>query len=545
MVQVIIHEFVIIFISAASAKQFAAKAKPIVPKIETPTAVNHLFLAKQGLHGKNRFVATGPRIANMYPVTRPVHLEQRPKSVQPITPHVVGDTKCKWVQKQKKEFDKGTKVTKSTSSPKKTETENVNGKEKEANNNVYVREEHCELKAVITEAEIENSNNNCDTSYRQDGDGSVNDSGLGTSLHSVSIVDATDIEIKKDENRSLDCQNNKAFHKKLLSEQQQVAAADNVVLMDVTESGKENAEYDSISENTTEMERKHLKETDLNIEPGSDCAIKGLHDSECDSVACRMSEHGTPADDICESDTVGLIHQLSTRIGAADLSVHGSAELADSVDSGALNESTVKATSHQLANGELQNKFHRGKHTDEVLNTKKEEAKRNKCDSETEVESTSNIKLSNENNQGIVVTTTGNINNNCSISDGKHKSKIVLSEQTSEHMDNAEEQKLKCSKSVKSSSKDSKDCVGVESQRTDSKSESVNMYYSTKKHLAAKASSFDDHLQTYRQQKKSFNPFPVKHVNTNRAKTGVKLGLYKQSTLDEFERNLRKPVWGK
>ncbi|KAK7101893.1 hypothetical protein V1264_020204 [Littorina saxatilis] len=36
-----------------------------------------------------------------------------------------------------------------------------------------------------------------------------------------------------------------------------------------------------------------------------------------------------------------------------------------------------------------------------------------------------------------------------------------------------------------------------------------------------------------------FNPFPVKHVNTNRAKTGLKLGLYTPSTLEQIQGQLR------
>ncbi|XP_076468667.1 TBC1 domain family member 30-like isoform X2 [Babylonia areolata] len=36
-----------------------------------------------------------------------------------------------------------------------------------------------------------------------------------------------------------------------------------------------------------------------------------------------------------------------------------------------------------------------------------------------------------------------------------------------------------------------------------------------------------------------FNPFPVKHVNTNRARTGLKLGLYTPSTLQQLQGQLR------
>jgi len=57
------------------AKHQAAKTRPILPPIETPIAMNHLFLAKRDGKGRNRFVAAGPRIGNMYPKMSPMKLE--------------------------------------------------------------------------------------------------------------------------------------------------------------------------------------------------------------------------------------------------------------------------------------------------------------------------------------------------------------------------------------------------------------------------------------------------------------------------------------
>ena len=76
---------------------------------------------------------------------------------------------------------------------------------------------------------------------------------------------------------------------------------------------------------------------------------------------------------------------------------------------------------------------------------------------------------------------------------------------------------------------------------------SFQQYYNNKRNLSTdSASSLEAQLKKCNVRKKTFNPFPVKHVNQNRAKTGIKLGLYKQSTLEEFERNLKnQSVWGK
>jgi hypothetical protein len=46
--------------------------------------------------------------------------------------------------------------------------------------------------------------------------------------------------------------------------------------------------------------------------------------------------------------------------------------------------------------------------------------------------------------------------------------------------------------------------------------------------------------------KKPFNPFPVRHFNENRAKTGIKLGMYKTSTFDNLEKqSKRRTLWSK
>ncbi|KAL3852211.1 hypothetical protein ACJMK2_015883 [Sinanodonta woodiana] len=80
----------------------------------------------------------------------------------------------------------------------------------------------------------------------------------------------------------------------------------------------------------------------------------------------------------------------------------------------------------------------------------------------------------------------------------------------------------------------------------DHQSKSFQQYYSNKRSMSATSSqALDNRQPKNRPSSKPFNPFPIKHVNQNRARTGVKLGLYKMSTLEEFEKNIRQPVWGK
>ena len=76
---------------------------------------------------------------------------------------------------------------------------------------------------------------------------------------------------------------------------------------------------------------------------------------------------------------------------------------------------------------------------------------------------------------------------------------------------------------------------------------SFQQYYINKRNLdGGAAKALESQVKKSQMPKKMFNPFPVKHVNQNRAKTGIKLGLYKPATLEEFERNLKgNVVWGK
>lgn len=76
---------------------------------------------------------------------------------------------------------------------------------------------------------------------------------------------------------------------------------------------------------------------------------------------------------------------------------------------------------------------------------------------------------------------------------------------------------------------------------------SFQQYYINKRNLnSTSLQAIESQVKKSHMPKKVFNPFPVKHVNQNRAKTGIKLGLYKQSTLEQFEKTLKSStVWGK
>ena len=481
---VLAHMFLSVFSGASAKQQYAAKSKPIVPKMELPTAVNHLFLAKQGTHGKNRYVAAGPRIANMYPVTRPVPLEESPRTVRPITPHILGDTKCKWLQKQKKEPDGNAKT---PVSPKKSALNDI--KEVESNIDKGLNQESDEVKAVK-----EKNNNNSEVSSKQGFEKTMNDSGLGTSVHSSEssdFVGAYVTEANQGVNEGkIDIADDKSVlgNQKINSTQKPGAA-----------NGSENGILnESITMHNTENSQTEV--TDI-----QEKSVDSSDENECFSH--EINELSKTAH-ISESDSCVSADKHSSNLGDQGLDTLG-----ESSDSGALNVSELKAVSHQLANGDV-NRSH--------------------------IDNSSKI------NQEVgAAASSMNINNNCVSVDevGNVKPKIALASYLQVNSNTDKNQKQNSSKLQNANSVKEFRARAV-SQPIEANSESVDMYYSNKKNLAGKSSSFDDHLQTYRRAK-SFNPFPVKHVNTNRARTGVKLGLYKQSTLDEFERNLRKPVWGK
>lgn len=497
-----------IILSTASAKQYAAKTKPIVPKLELPTAVNHLFLARQGTHGKNRYVAAGPRIANMYPVTRPAAMEKTSKSVQPVTPQVtVGDTKCKWVQKKKKEIDKGSdaKVTKNASSPKKDEMKReTSGKEAEINLNAGLEQESVD----VSDKTVERNNNNSSLEFKQVGDNNMNDdSGLGTSIHTPENSDSADA----------------------------LSTEDNVVRTGGIDSRSDSLKEDSVLEKSvietvsaTQGKLTVLKEPD-NGNDGDDSSgyDENLRNDENQIRISAYLRERSSLDTVTVTDSeCNCTHGESNDLEYSSV--------VKTLESGCDNSRKC----HQpVVNGDVVNRSHKDKLEAKISKRGTEAAI--KCNSGVEgIETThsSNSNLARENHQGFNNDYEMNINNNCASKDGS-KPKIALSNQPNSEKD------LNCSKSASVSVNQPKE--HIVSNLPGSKSDSVNKYYSNKKTLAANSDAFQDHLQTYRHEKKSFNPFPVKHVNTNRARTGIKLGLYKQSTLDEFERNLRKPVWGK
>lgn len=110
------------------------------------------------------------------------------------------------------------------------------------------------------------------------------------------------------------------------------------------------------------------------------------------------------------------------------------------------------------------------------------------------------------------------------------------------------------SESGSDNSKDLKDAVTKRnihlemcSPTSSSSLTSFQQYYINKRNLnSTSLQAIESQVKKSHMPKKVFNPFPVKHVNQNRAKTGIKLGLYKQSTLEQFERTLKSSaLWGK
>ena len=77
------------YLTAATARHQATKPRSMMPTIETPTAMNHLFLTKQNMRGRNRYIAAGPRIANIYPNLSPTANTHKPGAAKRIQVIVV------------------------------------------------------------------------------------------------------------------------------------------------------------------------------------------------------------------------------------------------------------------------------------------------------------------------------------------------------------------------------------------------------------------------------------------------------------------------
>ncbi|KAL4225983.1 hypothetical protein ACF0H5_013970 [Mactra antiquata] len=548
-----------IILSSASAKQQVSKAKAMMPHIESPIAMNHLFLSKQDFKGRNRFVAEGPRISNMYP----------------------------WLQS--KELSKQRKM-KSKSKQSKVEKETNSQQLKQSKINTSVVESSV---SVSTEVEIHNE---C-----------TDDSKVGKGSNQAKKDDIKELDnctgvnsedsgaIKQDNNEDKDIDNdetNDAHH------QDDVSNADNVIdtesdskcMSDIGHSphrdsgvgnslcssglscsSNENSPQHfafSPSHNTSFTKRSELSDNFENVIVNKSAELEAI---DCKSIMKqKMSEHllnvlGANTDhtsamnDIVENKDDSKNDEEANDIDCDIIRESGDTKICVHDDRKSNDEQNGASCQGDNGNFEVKSSM-KGRSIKKEFNEDIEVNKVSDINCDADEDGTRKIENTDKPIQSEKFPKeTGNGSESRCFSRSKviHESDGVYVSKKSDKMRisssdtyTAKSAHLSDSSNTTIVSAEDNDALSeVFTTNTSASQASFQQYYINKRNLSSESPHHGIESQCKKTQmpKKLFNPFPVKHINQNRARTGIKLGLYKPSTLQEFEKNLNKnqPVWGK
>ncbi|XP_052283504.1 TBC1 domain family member 30-like isoform X2 [Dreissena polymorpha] len=496
-----------ILINAATARQHTSKARPIVPTIETPVAMNHLFVNKQDLRGRNRFVAAGPSISNMYPNLTPVGpvSEQGHRHAQPFK---TGD--FKWSQKSpaKQTIERDVtppsqkQVTKACAADMAIKKQQENGK------NIAISNKDTEIYSSKSDALVH----------------SLDTEECGQTANIQVDIERPGLKSLSVENTELDLRS------------------------DFKELCESDAELEEISRSDVKPTHSPLRHNDSGL--GTSMCSSSVSVSSAESSPQHMAVlHGRSVDldlDLksVSEETLTVCSDIN-KSWSCDPSGHVEAEekvgcdLAGEKSNGAM----CLSMEHLIVSGadEVKSNFNEA----EVLGCSNDRDESGViCDSRV---SSTEAKISENNLTADYDTVKENKTDTSKVLQAEYPKPIGLKIKIPRSDSSHSKRSSVSDSSHGHISSHSNSCQAnlPDVFSPDSKCNlSFQQYYINKRSMVAasssNASSIESHLRKSQlPQKKAFNPFPVKHVNQNRAKTGIKLGLYKPSTLDQFDRNLK------
>ncbi|XP_052780758.1 TBC1 domain family member 30-like isoform X1 [Mya arenaria] len=565
-----------VILNTATARQQATRAKPMMPMIETPVAMNHLFVTKQDRKGRNRCVAAGPRIASVYPNLTPLALIPglAKKNVQP----------AKWAQKSpiRQKIDRGTpsptasaadtdtdkagkdeldieKVSAdvSTNNPdedaiKKKTHESGTNDTKECDSNAS--EDNTDKANVkdIPNLDEENVNNNSATNVEpNDTKGAHNEEDESHDEISLTTAVGVNLDIKSDfkEIGESDVEldeisrynfkgtaspfrhSDSGLGTSIYSSSLSASSAETSPQHVCVERGKSvdlEVELKSVSEETLSFceDISHSWGADAKTIPGnltdadarSDNIVKNLsshgENAECNNKVVDGADDNVGAFEISETDEVAIENLM---FDETDISLDGSLEFSEHCASD-------KGEIHERTDEERAMTYATLRKDDDV------KCEHSPADVISDIAAKSESLSENSDvivNQEIRVTADSNGGEICSVCPVTLSSDLTLGSTILQnpYLSTPPDDSLRIPEVFNPASKADL---------------TFQQYYMTKRSLGpSNLHSIEPQMKTVKMPKKSFNPFPTKHVNQNRAKTGLKLGLYKQSTLDQFERNLK------
>ncbi|CAG2242121.1 TBC1 domain family member 30 [Mytilus edulis] len=421
-----------IIIAAASASQqhvqHQKKPKIITPKIETPTALNHLFVGRNNATTRNRCVAASPRIASVYP-------------------QLINDAPSRRnsIQKNSK-LELGVKG-QSAKTEKNVECENI----VKTDRNMNIAQENDDIK-------------NIDDNHNEKED--------EVGRHDSAVAESCDITTESKQSMDENELDNHMYISGNLNNSSSITPVDSLLSLSVEDGTNKSSQNSHVVENQnsgTYQNDSANTDTELN-----------------ENVSNIIEECNT-----CNNDS----HRHSLVIEGSE-NVHGSLDLS--------NDSGLFSTTNSL-----------------------------EIDNSPKINSNELSPLKTEKQEESSCHHNGSVASHESIAHSKSKS------------DSCEE-----SSPLKSVHHDSKKATV---ERSVSADPSSTFEADDSQTSRTRSFSTDQALSDYAKSKskpskmeKPFNPFPVKHFNENRKKNCVKLGLYKTSTLQEFERQCKsKFLWSK
>ncbi|XP_053378292.1 TBC1 domain family member 30-like isoform X2 [Mercenaria mercenaria] len=558
-----------IILTSASARHQAMKSKPMMPKIETPTAMNHLFLNKQNIKGRNRFIAEGPRIANVYPVFEPQALNKQSKKSKNKALQSNGE-KQKWNQKMKTEKNIEEKAScsngqlqiktsataaadnelhKNTNNSSSVDvTENIPKQESEDSTKCDNIKEHGAETSDDPSIAESKSSGKCVQRVLQH-----KDSGLGYSVSSPLFSGSSTESSPQHSSYS-------SVESSCRSKCDEADASEHLKGEEIQSVGTS----DIVDSNLSENYDNHISDLSNLVKEICDaqCNDWPTDKQEMDSKICRNVEEYNEREkniadcenytnedkvggksDVDITDVISDDYNKGNHIvveGYGDSSRNNAADDVEADSAGATGDNTKVGEINKGAN-DL-----KGNTTLEIpcqVDIEVSESDTNEAASDcigmasdamniSRPEIKGNKELTNQ-KQDLTLNSSNSSPQLCSSDKSPYRSAG----------------KSDSSNSVVSihSGDDTEIFPEVFSPTTSSGQASFQQYYINKRNLSSESpKGLDAQLKKTQMPKKVFNPFPVKHMNQNRAKTGIKLGLYTPSTLQEYERSLKgQPLWGK
>ncbi|XP_033746059.1 TBC1 domain family member 30-like isoform X2 [Pecten maximus] len=501
-----------IILAAASAKQ-QAKTKFITPKIESPKAINHLFVGKGSVEGKNKMVAESPRIATAYPQATIVHhflqevKKQKSPSRRPRRPS------------EKSKDRESTGLEKSSCDPQtisiEPNTSDVllppSGKLTDKSGSEGDITRITEFKRYeskhLSDQEL-NRKSNVSSDIRLSAEGTLTSIyqyvGHASTEGSVQGIESMSSSFENGLPASHSCEGNTSPHSSI-----SVSKSSNVSDVSSVSSPDEGSlkMFPLIWKNVERLSLEHLKQEDLFLEVEGDDAGPDNGDVV---VHTSVETHSTP-----DTDS-NLAGDVTESLGGQSVSGNNVNQKTPPTDQSLPSNCDIPVSpvleDHEkgIVKDLTEKWFTTDKYTSQNGGTKL---------SKLDIERAN----SSENSPSVIQSP----ESKRQASDSDSSSLLSPSDSVSERCFGYS----KRSGSERSLSQSSQDSV-LSNQVI---SEHLGNYSKSKSAMVSKPT-----------KQQPFSPFPVKHFNENRAKTGIKLGMYKAGTIQQLgKQSKQKVVWSK